>query len=229
MRRSIVLSLCIHAFLAGLFSLVLRPRFRVPSPLDAIPIDFVALAAPEPALVVREQAAPAAPRDAVPDPLKPKPKKPPEPKPEKKEPVKKPVEKPKPQPDLPKVGSADTTQTLRSELPRVGDLRGAMQMRVEGPALPYAYYLSLVQRKIASYWEPPAGIAEAGGEVAATVWFRIERDGSVLASRVEASSGMGLFDTSALRALERAKPLMPLPEEYPGQYLIIHLRFVYAK
>lgn len=229
MRRSLVASIVIHLLVGTLATVVLRPRFAVPRPLDAIPIDFIALAAPEPALVEREKPVPSRPPDAVPDPLKPKPKKPPEKAPEKKDPVKKPAEKPKPQPDLPKRGSADTTQVLRSELPRVGDLKGAMQMRVEGEALPYAYYLASVQRKIASYWEPPLGIERAGGEVAAVVWFRIERNGSVVTQYVEEPSGTGIFDTSALRALERALPFPPLPEGYSGEFLIIHMRFVYSR
>jgi TonB family protein len=117
---------------------------------------------------------------------------------------------------------------MGSELPRVGDLRGAMQMRVEGEVLPYAYYLSIVQRKIASFWEPPAGIDQQPGEVVAVVWFRIEKDGAVQSNHVEEPSGINPFDTSALRALTRALPLPRLPEDYPGDHLIIHLRFVYS-
>jgi periplasmic protein TonB len=231
MRRSLVASLVIHALLVLVATVVARPHFRVPKPLTAIPIDFVAMAAPAPALVERQQQPkPSVRRDAVPDPLKPKPKpKPPEKEPPKKEPVKNPVEKPKPQRDLPKVGSADTTKVLQSELPRVGDLKGAMQMRVDGPALPYAYYLAMVQRKLATYWEPPGGLAQAGVETSAVVWFRIERDGSVRTNYVEEPSGMNLFDTAALRALERALPMPPLPVEYPGESLIIHVRFVYSE
>ena len=229
MRRSLVFSLVVHLLLLLAATLFARPHFQVPKPLTAIPFDFVATAAPAPALVERQRPAEPSQRpDAVPDPLKPKPKpKKVEPEPPKKEPAKKPVDKPKPQRDLPKVGSADTTQVLRSELPQVGNLKGAMQLRVEGAPLPYAYYLAGVQRKISSFWEPPAGIATAQGEVAAIVWFRIERNGSVQVNHVEEPSGMNIFDLSALRALERALPFPPLPPEYTGEYLIIHLRFVY--
>ena len=229
MRRSLLMSLVVHAVLLLAVSLIARPHFRVPKPLTALPIDFVAVAAPAPALVERQRPPEPSQRpDAVPDPLKPKPKpKKIEPEPPKKEPEKKPVDKPKPQRDLPKVGSADTTQVLQSELPQVGNLKGAMQLRVEGAPLPYAYYLAGVQRKIASHWEPPAGIATSQGEVAAIVWFRIERNGSVQTNYVEEPSGMNIFDLSALRALEHAMPFPPLPPEYTGDHLIIHLRFVY--
>lgn len=228
MGRAVLGSLGLHllALLTGL--ILLRPRFTIPPPLDAIPVDFIAMAAPEPAITERQEPRPAAPPQVVPDPLKPKPEKKP-PRPVEKPPPPKPVEKPKPTPELPKVGSRDSTEVLKSELPKVGDMRGAMQMRVEGEALPYAYYLAIIQRKIASFWEPPAGIDQNAAEVACVVRFRIERDGSVATSHVEEPSGTSFFDTSALRALERARPLPPLPEEYPGQYLVIHLRFVYAR
>jgi TonB family protein len=254
MRRALLVSLGLHALGLVLIGAVVRPRFTVPPRLQGIPVDFIALAAPAPALTQRARptlaptpalaertrTVPTKPEESVPDPLRPR-REPPrrnppreepkreEPKreePKHEEPKRKP--EPKPQPDLPRLGSADTTQVMRSELPRVGDLRGAMQMRVEGEVLPYAYYLSIVQRKIASFWEPPAGIDQQPGEVAAIVWFRIEKDGAVLVNHVEEPSGINPFDTSALRALTRALPLPQLPEDYPGDHLVIHLRFVYS-
>jgi len=225
LRRSFAVSLAVHALIFLVASIALRPRFVVPKPLDRIPVRFIALAAPEPAKVVREQEAPSRPREVIPDPLKPPPKKkPPPPKEVKKDPVR-PVEKPKPRPELPKRGSADTTQVMRSELPRIGNLTGAMQIRVEGETLPYAYYLAIIQRKIASYWDPPGGLDRG---VEAVVWFRIEKDGRVATNYVEEPSGITFFDTAALRALQRALPMPPLPAEYPGDHLIIHLRFVYS-
>jgi TonB family protein len=101
-----------------------------------------------------------------------------------------------------------------------------MQIQVEGEVLPYSYYLAVVQQKIASYWDPPPDLG--GNEVAVVVWFRIEKDGSIKTSYIEEPSGSTVFDTSALRALERSAPLPPLPIEYPGDHLIIHLRFVYS-
>ena len=230
MGRAVSGSVLLHLLGLVVGAILLRPHFQIPKPLDAIPVDFIAMAAPEPALTERQAPAPAVPPEVVPDPLKPKPKPEPKPpKPEVKPPPPKPVEKNKPQPERPKVGSRDSTQVLKSELPRVGEMRGAMQMRVEGEALPYSYYLAIIQRKIASFWEPPAGLDQNSAEAACIVWFRIERNGNVTVNHVEEPSGISVFDTSALRALERALPLTPLPEEYPGQFLIIHLRFVYAR
>jgi TonB family protein len=139
-----------------------------------------------------------------------------------------PPKKRRAQPDLPKVGSEDTTRVARSELPAVGNLRGMMAMWAEGEALPYSYYFEVLQTKIASYWEPPSSLDRSPGEVAAVIRFRIERPGTVSNRYVEEPSGSNAFDTAALRALDFSTPFPPLPEEYPGNSLIIHLRFVYS-
>ena len=247
MRSALLFSLGLHAAGLAVLAVTARPHFTVPPRLQAIPVDFITLPAPSPAVVERARPTPAValgpaerakpvavtPPDKVPDPLKPPlrreppPRTPPREELRREEP-KRPPEKASPT-DLPRQGSADPAPTLQSELPRVGDLRGAMQMRVEGESRPYAYYLSIVQRKIASFWEPPAGVERQPREIAVIVWFRIERDGAVETSYVEEPSGISPFDTSALRALARALPLPRLPEEYPGDHLIIHLRFVYSR
>lgn len=267
MRRALLVSLALHVLGFVLITAAVRPAFTVPPRLRAIPVDFIALAAPAPALTERARpaqapapahferirTAPSKTVEVVPDPFRPRLRPEPlrhnpprevlrrqeakpgevrreEPKPKEPKPKESaPEPPPAPQPELPRQGSADTTQVMRSELPRVGDLRGAMQMRVEGEVQPYAYYLSVVQRKIASYWEPPAGIDSQPGDVDATLWFRIERDGAVRSNYIESPSGIGPFDTSALRALARALPLPPVPDDYPGDHLIIHLRFVYSR
>ncbi len=231
LSRAVCVSLVIHVLLFIAATVAARPRFHIPKPIDAIPVDLVTLPAPEPAIVTRDEAPAVQPPEVVPDPMKPVPKPPVR---RREEPRRtqpeRPRETPKPkEPEKPKRGSVDTTQVVRSELPAVGDVRGALQLRAEGEVLPYAYYLQIVQRKIASFWEPPQGIQVQGSEIAAVVWFRIERDGRVRTRYVEQESGSGFFDNSTLRALEMALPFPPLPEEYSGDHLIIHLRFVYSE
>ncbi len=231
LSRAITVSVGIHVLLFIAATVLARPRFHIPRPVDAIPVDLVTLPAPAPAIAQREETPAVQPPEVVPDPMKPAPRPPVRRReePRRAEPER-PRETPKPkEPEKPKVGSVDTTQVVRSELPAVGDVRGALQLRAEGEILPYAYYLQIVQRKIASFWEPPQGIQVPGGEVAATVWFRIERDGRVRTRYVEQESGSSFFDNSTLRALEMALPFPPLPEEYSGDHLIIHLRFVYSE
>jgi TonB family protein len=69
----------------------------------------------------------------------------------------------------------------------------------------------------------------SGKEVAAMVNFRIDRKGKVTSSYVEEPSGTGVFDQAGLRAIALADPLPPLPQDYMGDWLGIHLRFVYKE
>jgi hypothetical protein len=101
-----------------------------------------------------------------------------------------------------------------------------MQKRAEGEVLPYACDLSIVQRKIAGFWEPPAGIEQQPGEVAAIIRCCIEKDGAVRSSHVEEPPGINPFATFARCARALAPP--PLPEDYPGDHLSIHLCFAYS-
>jgi periplasmic protein TonB len=233
LRRAMIISFAIHLTALGAVAVLARPRYVVPKPMNVIPVSLVGFAAPPPGQMVREKPQAAAP--SLPKPVAPKPKeKTPEPAvslnktrpPKAPEPKAKSREDDKPRP---KTGSADTTRVAPSQLPAVGNLRGWMQVQVDGPVLAYSYYLQVVQQKIASYWEPPAGLEQGGHEIAAMLWFRIERDGRLANRYVEEPSGSNLFDTSALRALALAAPLPPLPADYPGDYLILHLRFVYAR
>ncbi|MFB3906935.1 MAG: energy transducer TonB [Candidatus Eisenbacteria bacterium] len=115
-------------------------------------------------------------------------------------------------------------RALRTEVALPGGGSGALEIGVEGPITAYSYYLSIVRDKIASYWEPPPGSVS---QLSAMISFRINRTGNVEASYVEEPSGMTLFDQAALRAVTMAAPLPPLPQEYDGEWLGIHLRFVY--
>ena len=80
----------------------------------------------------------------------------------------------------------------------------------------FTYYLTLVRNRIAQVWSPPAGLTSGGQPVHAVAYFRIARDGSVSAMRLESSSGIEFFDRSALRAVELSDPLPPLPLGYSG-------------
>jgi protein TonB len=52
-----------------------------------------------------------------------------------------------------------------------------------------------------------------------TVRFTMSRDGRVLASRTERTSGVASLDQEGLDLLQRAQPLPPLPSDQPGESL----------
>jgi len=88
------------------------------------------------------------------------------------------------------------------------------------------YYLSLVFGKIRDLWDNPV---EASTILRVTIYFKILRDGQIIDAQVEKSSGIDLYDQSAMRAILSGIPFPPLPTEYTGEYLGIHLEFEYIQ
>ncbi len=71
-------------------------------------------------------------------------------------------------------------------------------------------YYSVVMNKIRQQWIFPESIDK---DLLAIITIKIARDGSVTIGRMEQSSGNALFDRSALRAISKASPLPPPPQE----------------
>lgn len=97
--------------------------------------------------------------------------------------------------------------------------------RIEGAdALGYAYYLNIILNRIAENWlNPYAGQARI---YRATVYFVIEKDGSITGVKLEKGSGDAAYDASCTRALLATDKLPPLPPEYTaGNQLKLHLEF----
>ena len=95
---------------------------------------------------------------------------------------------------------------------------------IEGAeALGYSYYLNAMLTRISDNWLNPY----AGGPkvLTATVVFDIERDGTVKDVKVEKKSGDATYDASCERALLVLDKLPPLPPEFPGPRLKLHLEF----
>ena len=96
-------------------------------------------------------------------------------------------------------------------------------------SFPFTYYLQMVSDKISSNWFTSLVNPGSSGQFQAQVYFRIFLNGQVSDLRVESSSGVQAFDLAALRAVQSSSPFPPLPPEYNGQYLGIHLIFEHAK
>lgn len=97
---------------------------------------------------------------------------------------------------------------------------GGTGVAVEGD-FPYTVYIDNMRRNIGMRWVRPQINVAAG----TTVYFVIERDGTVRDAKVESTSGNGSFDRAALRAVIEASPLPTLPFNYNGTYLGVHLTF----
>lgn len=91
---------------------------------------------------------------------------------------------------------------------------------IEGD-FPYGPYIENMKRLIGTHWFRPQVVPGT----ATTVYYEIERDGTVRNAKVETASGNGIADRAALRAVLEASPLPPLPFGYSGTYLGVHLTF----
>jgi TonB family protein len=92
---------------------------------------------------------------------------------------------------------------------------------LEGGDFPYTLYIQGMQRKIGSNWFRPQSASGA----ATIIYYRIQRDGTIIEVNLETSSGNGTFDRAALSAVRSSSPLNPLPFAYSGTYLGVHLTF----
>jgi periplasmic protein TonB len=85
----------------------------------------------------------------------------------------------------------------------------------------YSYYIERMLVAIGMNWFKPS----QAGSVSPVIHFRIEKDGTISDAAVERSSGLPFVDRAALRAVVSSSPLPPLPAEYGGNQLGVHLKF----
>jgi TonB family protein len=106
---------------------------------------------------------------------------------------------------------------------RDGSPQGSGPMTLNVSDFPFAWYLSRVQAKVTEKW---LGKALPGQQPVAV--FDISREGQVSRLAIEKSSGNSYYDQAALRAITEANPFPPLPAEFPGQTLRVHLGFNFS-
>ena len=109
----------------------------------------------------------------------------------------------------------------------VGDVigEGVGFADVEGAGFGSNYYVDVMRTKIAEYWRNP--VRGATSVIRSTIYFKIKKDGKIFDAFIEKPSGLNLFDQAALRSVLSADPLPPLPTEYTGKELGVHLEFEY--
>ena len=146
-----------------------------------------------------------------------------------------PAKEKKPQPPAP---SARGTQSPKSDAKATpaGDARGTATAptinaagsgvgiggaRLDQADFQYSYYIERMILAVGVNWFKPAQIVP----IEPVVRFHIERDGTIADPEIETSSGLPFVDRAALRAVMAASPLPPLPTEYGGSRLGVHLIF----
>jgi TonB family protein len=68
--------------------------------------------------------------------------------------------------------------------------------------------------------------AAAGLDQGTIIYFRVLADGDLGLVEVERSSGLDLYDRSALRAVHSMGRLPPLPTGFQESYLGVHFEFI---
>jgi TonB family protein len=205
---AIILSIILHASLSGLAAwAALRHGSQQPASVMTIqfakPAAEIAPAPPAPAPVTATQA-PAPPKPvaktAPPSPFGKSKKKPAEP-----------AAEPQQQPSKPAI------QQPAIEVP----IGGSGVTALEGGDFPYTIYIDRMKTLIGSHWFRP----QVSSDISATMYFVVDRDGTIGDAKIETASGNGTFDRAALRAVLETSPLPPLPFGYSGTFLGVHLKF----
>ncbi len=225
-RRSVLGSVIAHALLlvvalAG--PLLFADRHR---PLDYVEV----VAVPEVPQKPRPKPKPAPPREepSPPEPeVKPEPLREPDPEvpvlPDE-EPEKKPEPEPVPQPPAPEPaqpepdpGEAETAEPVDPFI----DAGPNQAVMFDNPDFTFGYYVNQMSGAIRRVWQRP----RVRDDVLAVLHFVILKDGTVQDLQLVSSSGNATFDRSAMRALQDASPLPPLPRGYREESLGVTLRF----
>jgi TonB family protein len=85
-------------------------------------------------------------------------------------------------------------------------------------------YIMVMRQRIYQRWNPNQG---ASGE--SVIKFTIRRDGMLTQVELEKSSGQALLDLEARRAVLTTMQLPPLPQEFSGDHLTVHLLFEFKR
>jgi len=219
--RGLALGLAAATLLhAGAFiAFALAPGGSHPPPLEYVAVKVVPLAAlGEPDAPLRPTRRPPEPRPET-EPAPPEPEPAAEPKP--------PADETRPEPTGPvmPVPGAETP-TPRAPAtpepgggPRAGTPEGSPEgsspfgaTRLEGidPDFTYDYYLDRMLALIHGGWQRP----HTEGEVRAVLRFTVRKSGEIADLEMAEESGFSTFDLAALRAVQNASPLPPLPASY---------------
>jgi protein TonB len=139
--------------------------------------------------------------------------------------------KPPPAPAVPQKPAASSTTIASSgaesarpgsaEAAGAGGNVGIGGATFDQPDFNYSYYVERMLVTIGTNWFKPALSSPASPMIR----FRIQRDGTIADAEIERSSGLAFVDRAALRAVLASSPLPPLPSEFAGDHLGVHLIF----
>ena len=125
------------------------------------------------------------------------------------------VEQPDPEPEAAAVDPEPEALPATATVPNIAGT---------DETFPFAWYISLVEGKVVSNWDPVQLSFGKRNIVSCTIHFRIARNGTVSQVTLVRNSGVGVYDREALRAVKTTR-LPPLPPQYKGTSLGITFIF----
>jgi TonB family protein len=136
--------------------------------------------------------------------------------------------KPKVQPPPAPEPKPEAPQPPPAPLPpaQVAPVSPSPPLQVDAPEFDCGSYCVILQRKLEGEWFPPP-VSEQGS-VQAVVGFTINQDGTVNHVTLDNSSNNFYFDQAALRAVQQAVPLPPLPHTLTSSTLRVHMTFTHT-
>jgi len=142
-----------------------------------------------------------------------------------------PQKKPKRQPPKPiaeppkeEAAQKETAESKSKGLPEGVNLGSEFGFaRLDATGFESPYYLNILFDKIRNHWDNPF---QGQDTVQCTIYFVISREGQIIDSAIELSSGILAFDQAALRAVLGSRP-PPLPNQFGSDQLGVHLEFQY--
>lgn len=143
-------------------------------------------------------------------------------------PIKEPEKKPEPVKEEPKVElTADDPVETSDETPietPVAPLVTGTSVEGTDSDFPFAYYLAIMEGQVARNWNPrQMGFRNDSG-VSCVIHFSIQRNGAVTQITTVSSSGIGVYDREALRAIQSTR-LPPLPADFATNSLGVTMTF----
>jgi protein TonB len=230
-QRGLPYSLVLHGVLALLLVLVggnvpapaLQPQQLIKVRLADLPREEPPQLPPE---SVAQEQEPADEPEAQPEPEPPPPEPRRTPEPEPTDVVEQPEEKPEPDRERP-LRQPEPEPLVEPGPAEPQPLVAGQDIAVSATDQPFPFpvYLQIVRQRITREWNPPQAGRRSGGEWSSVVHFTIERSGQITRPNLVARSGISLLDREALRAVQSANPLPPLPAEFPSRALGITFVF----
>jgi len=89
----------------------------------------------------------------------------------------------------------------------------------------YPEYLIDMRNKIERSWKPPT----VKTSLKTRVYFKLDKNGRILRTYIESRTGNMTFDMAAMNAVTKSAPFPPLPDEFPGENIGIHMDFIYEQ